>query len=331
MQRKARLGARSAAAILAIGLGLDFGSAYAADSAGGNYPYVGGRPVRALGDHGPGKVDTLIWRDSSFSYVAIVPAEKGAETPFAHPIGLDAAQLRQGLQRLKASFDGGKPRQVFPNAAIDQLAEPMSQGLAQLGPEQELLVQAVSRDPALGIFFGPTVTNARVFAADGYLQFVLGEVRGEFADEFRATGVLRAFAKPARNAERKTLWALVGDELTLAAVGGDPVRVAVSPAAWSHVAVPTVRAASSEPPPGPGLGAPATEATTAAATAAPATPAPAALPAATSGAASAAPTPAVDPSSRFAQRLRTLEQLHDEGLISDQEYQSKRQEILGEL
>jgi hypothetical protein len=278
-------------------------------------------------------VDKLLWKDSSYSFVAIVPAGKGAQTPFAHPVALTPEQLNEALRQLQVSVDGGKPTRVFPPAAIDMLVEPLSRGLAEAGPEQELLIQTVSRDPALGLLFGPTVTNARVFAADGFLQFVFGEARGEFSNEFRATGVLRAFVKPDRNSGRETNWALVGDALALSNVSGDPAHAAVSPAAWSHVAVPEARS-TTEPTPGPGLGAP----VTAAAVAAPAASAMSSTPAAasvSSAPAATTPTPAAAPplqtSERFAERLRTLERLHEEGLITDQEYATKRQDILNEI
>ena len=328
-------------AMLALGLGLGTSEGAAQDEQyGGNYPYVGGRPVVSLGDHGPDDVDAVIWKDSYYSYVTIVPAEMGAETPFAHPVSLSPAQLREALQQLQVQVDGGEPTRVFPPSAVERLAEPMSAALAQVGPQQEVIVQAVARDPALGILFGPTVTNARVFAAQGYLQFVFGEVRGEFSDSFRATGILRSFVQPTRNSGRTTDWALVADELTMAEVGGDSAHAAVSPAAWSHVAVPTARA-EAEPTPGPGLGASADTATAAAAKTSPpaaqAKPATQPSPAASSvaaappAAAAASPTTTLDPSEQFAQRLRTLDRLHDEGLVTDDEYQAKRKQILDEL
>lgn len=330
---------RVVTAMLVLGMGLASGAGIAQQEPyGGNTPYVGGRPVVSLGGHGPDQVDEVVWKDSSYNFVVLVPAEQEADTPFAHPVSLTPEQLTEALERLEVRFGEGKPARVFPPAAVERLVQPLSAALGQVGPQQEVMVQTVARDPALGILIGPTVTNARVFANEGYLQFVFGEVRGEFSDTFRATGILRSFAQPTRHSDRQTDWTLVGDELTIAGMDGDAAHAAISPTAWSHVAVPAAQA-EAEPRPGPGLGAPAAAATaTAASTSPPAaqtTPTTQPVPAAP--APSPAPTSAPGPvgmpdrSDEFAQRLRTLESLHEQGLITDQEYQAKRKQILDEL
>ena len=138
----------------------------------------------------------------------------------------------------------------------------------------------------------------------------------------RATGVLIAFEPGQRGRQQAA-----GLQLALApgqgeVLRGDWVALATSPQAVAPV------------PAAPAAAAPATAAP---ATAAPAAAAPAAAaPAPTAGAApaaAAAPSPSASDAlyQRMAERLRTLERLHKDGLISDAEYREKRKDILGGL
>jgi hypothetical protein len=157
------------------------------------------------------------------------------------------------------------------------------------------------------------VTTARVFRRDGQLNVIAGLVRRDFESQFRGSGLLIAF-EPGQRAQAVERSA----KLAVAPGSGSQVRddwialstsvAAAAPAAAPAAATPAV--------------APAAAAAGAASAAMPSTPA-------------AAPAPAAKDADALyrstAERLRALEKLRKDGLITEAEYQEKRRQILREL
>ncbi len=166
------------------------------------------------------------------------------------------------------------------------------------------------------------LAQARQLAAGGALQGLSHENRyGQATTPAAAAPVAAAGALP---------W--FTRAMTAARGAGAPPG---APAA--AIAVPAVVAPAPVPAalPAPTLAVPAAPAAPTPPLVAPATPAPKAAPAAAAAAPPAAPAPAKPRDAAFfeeqEQRLRTLKRLREAGLISEDEYQAKRREVLSAL
>ena len=161
------------------------------------------------------------------------------------------------------------------------------------------------------------MTTGRLFRnADG-LQVIFGLVRKPFESEFNATGVLIAF-EPGRRAAPVDASQRLAD--------ADPINV-MRRGDWASLVVATA-AANAAPAAAPAVEVAAPAAKGAAAAGAITAPAPGVAPAA------AAPRPAPDADALYksiSERLKALQRLRDAGLITPQEYDEKRRQILSEL
>jgi hypothetical protein len=197
------------------------------------------------------------------------------------------------------------------------------------------------------------VTTGRLFRdADG-LQLIVGLAHRRFEGEYLGSGVLISF-EPGSRAAPVDRNLRIGAQGTDAQRRADWVALALGPAGTSAAAAPAVAPAMAAPAPArvatpaaapaaaparaaaAAPGAPAAPA--AAAPAAPSTPTTPAAPAAAAPAPSAPPTPAAAPAvprtrdaaflAEQEERLKTLKRLRDQNLITEEEYQQKRREIL---
>jgi hypothetical protein len=134
-------------------------------------------------------------------------------------------------------------------------------------------------------------TTARIFCQGGRLNLIVGDARVDYVSRIP----LYSAAPPPEQGSRKRT-----GSVRLASAAGQSLR-----ADWLALPLPASGAAIPVPTP-------------------------ATLPA-TGAAPAPAATPAAGPAPNAAERLRTLRQLRDQDLISEQEYQQKRQEILNGL
>jgi putative oligomerization/nucleic acid binding protein len=306
-----------------------------------------GQPVQVLRDSAAGRVVATVY-EGRFSWVRIETRESGA-APNQHPFEVAPATLRAMLERVQLMVDA-KPEPLWSAKQLDEITVPLATALGRANAEQDVSFAVSDR---FG-FFGPlaprSVTAARVFHRDGQLQVITGLVRRDFESQFRGSGLLIAFepGQRAQPVERTTKlavaqgdgsrvrddWIALSTSVVAAAPAAVPPAVppAVTPAAATPAAAPTAEAV--------GAGAASTARPNAAA-AAPAAATPAAVgagaaSAAKPGAPAAAPAaPAAKDADELyrstAERLRALEKLHKDGLISEAEYQEKRRQILREL
>jgi hypothetical protein len=295
-----------------------------------------GQAVHILRDSAADRVVATVY-EGRFSWVRIETRENVA-APNQHPFEVAPATLRAMLERVQ--LVDGKPPQLLTAQQLDEIVAPLATALGRASAEQDVSFAVSDR---FG-FFGPlaprSVTTARVFRRDGQLQVIAGLVRRDFESQFRGSGLLIAFepGQRAQPVERTT-------KLAVAQGGGSQVRddwialstsvVAAAPAAEPAAATPAVA-------PTAAAAAGTSVAKPSAPSAAPAVATPAAAPTAAAvgaGAASAATpsTPAAaakDADELYrstSERLRTLEKLRKDGLISEAEYQEKRRQILREL
>lgn len=249
-----------------------------------------------------GPTGQKLWVVRDFSEVRIVAREAGSQ-PNQHPAQLNPDLLRQQLVQLR--FDaGGTSRPLLASDEAAELVQPLIEALAGAGPGDDvLLLSSARRGDA--VMMRPVAVTARLFVQGGALQFIVNDARYEFYDTMRGTNRAPEFTYGSRTRPGSA---------SLRAEGASVVR-----ADWLALPLSAAAAAAA-----PAVAAPAAAAPTAA-------PAPAAAP--------AAAAPAVpllrprDPgfADEVEQRLTTLKRLRDRGLISEEEYQQKRKEILQQL
>ena len=237
------------------------------------------------------------WNVREFSSLRLVPREAGS-TPNEHPARTEGETLRQLLAQLRfESRDGSQP--LFVADELAELAEPLIQALANASADDDVLLLSSSRRGG-GLFSQPLAVTARLFVQGGNLQVIVNDTRFEFYDKFRGTNTPPEFTFGSRQK--------AGASVIVATSGVSRRADWVTLSLATNLRVVPVAA-----------GGPSAAAVTAAPTPAPAPePAVAAVPKARDA--------------RFAddieQRLLTLKHLRDKGLISEEEYQNKRNEIL---
>lgn len=233
------------------------------------------------------------WNLGEFSYVKLVPAEPGAASN-AQPVSLAPGGLAALLGSVRATLDG-KVVPLFYKDEVATLAPALGEALAQAGPDQDVVLVSTSRRGRY--FMRAEGLTARLFVRDGALNLLVHDARLAFMDAWLESSILPTFVFGSRTQP--------GDA-DLQAPGAQRVRPdwLVLPLAPAAAALPPAAA----PPP-----------------AAPA-PAPSAAPA-------PAPKPAPSPQEEAAcqttaERLRTLKRLRDDHLITEAEYQARREAIL---
>jgi len=264
-----------------------------------------------------------------YSNVRIERSEPGAE-PNQHPIAIDAVAMRSLLASLQ--MPGGQPEPLLSAAELDEIAPPLASALRKATADQDVTFAVSDRHGALGPLAPRVVTTARVFRRDGQMQVIAGLVRRDFENQLHGTGYLIPFEPGARakavdaNARiaveagagnnRRADWAVLWLEAKPAA----PATVA-APAAPATVAAPAAPTTATATGTAPTVSAPAAVV--------PVTPASRTMPApeAATGAA-----PDADALYRnVSERLKALQKLRESGVISEQEYQEKRRQILKDM
>jgi hypothetical protein len=236
------------------------------------------------------------WTIHEFTTIRLVPRESGS-APNQHPAVIDAEVLRQQLARVRFDVRADVTEALFDTTELAELVEPLAQALASAAPEDDLLLLSSSRRGG-GIFVQPMGVTARLFVQGGSLQVIVNDARYEFKNNYSGSRVPPTFTYGSRN--------------RTAGVALRSASAKAQRADW--LALPLVATA-----------APAPAATVLPAAAAPAVPAPAA--------AAAPPLRPRDPgfADEVEQRLTTLKRLRERGLITEEEYQQKRKEILQQL
>jgi hypothetical protein len=271
----------------------------------------GGRAVRIVRDSAAPRTVAMVY-EGLFSFVRIERAEPGA-APSLHPVSVSVPALQKALGSVKF---GNEP--LFNDEELAEIAPPLVTALGRVTPDQDISFAVSGKHSALGPLAPRSVTTGRLFRnADG-LQFIVGLARKPFESEFNATGTLIAF-EPGRRAKP------VDASLRLA--DADPTNV-MRRGDWASLVVATA-AASVVPATAPATEAAALPARSPAAAGATTAPAPS-----SAAPAAAVPRPAPDADALYrnvSERLKALQRLRDAGLITPQEYDEKRRQILSEL
>lgn len=251
---------------------------------------------------GPGQ---RVWRLHEFTTVALVPREAGSE-PNRQPAQLSGDGLRQQLALVQSvGRSGAQP--LFAADELAELAVPLAQALERAGPGDDVLLLSASRREG-GMLAAPTAITARLFVQGEQLQLIVHDARYEFYDVYRGTNAAPRFVFGSRGKAGEAAIRSAGasnpraDWVSMPLLAAAPVAAMPAAPAPVPIAAPTV------------------------------TPTPAATP---------TPAPTIAPASRkpldaagaedIERRLETLKRLRDKNLITEEEYQLKRKEILGLL
>ena len=238
-----------------------------------------------------------LWPIGEFTFVRLVPREAGS-SPNQQPVSLQPEALRQRLASVQiVGRTGNQP--LFATDELASLIEPLVQAFGRAGPDDDVLLLSASRRDG-GVLAAPTAVTARLFVQGGELQLVVHDARFDFYDTYRGTNEAPRFTFGSRTAAGKAVVQSAG--------------MSNRRPDWLSIPLQAPAAPATAPAP---------------LTAAPAALAP--LQAAPPAAPQAAPAPKPLDAAGAAdieRRLETLKRLHDKGLITNDEYQQKRKEIL---
>jgi hypothetical protein len=260
-----------------------------------------------------------VWRVSDYGNVQLVPREAGAPLN-QHPVKFQPEALRAQLEGVTAMIDGVS-RQLFEPQEIDSDIGPLIEAFSRARPDQDVLLVSVARHEG-GLFLAPSAVTSRLFYVNDRLNFIVRDTRYDFYDRVRGTNVNPTWVVGSRTKPGSAVLSRLGatsqrpDWLVF-----DMTQPAPTPVAQPAPAVVVGPAVTAAPAP---AAAPAVAPAPASRTVAPVV-VPVAPPAA---AAPAATTPAATDAEH---RLETLKRLYDKGLISSEEYQRKRKEIIDAL
>jgi hypothetical protein len=270
----------------------------------------------------------VLWSGDD-QWVKIEPQDDPAAVPNDHPAQLGAQAIATALGALQVRLvdpDTGTEshRPVFTPEELGNLTSHVASGLANAGPRQDVTFSTIDGRSlaAGGLIRKPGVNAGRVFYNDGRLNVIFGELQSSYRKK-NVYGQRSEDFTPRRQGSRSKAteqkWTLeAGPGLGFHSTNDGVIRndwVVIDTA----VARPEVPAA-----PQPSV-APVRQAT-----AAPVAAAPDAAPTAPAAAAESAPKAGMS-NADLEQRLRKLKELKDKGLISEEAYRTRMQEILSEL
>lgn len=309
-----KTGSKALITAVCIGLG-------ACGASGGKqtekFIYTSGRPVYGT-QPGTDAVASL-WEAGEYGYVRIVQAEDGPSGANDHPVSLTSEQVEKTLEQLQIQKGKKDPQPLFTQRELDRLAKPLAEALAKAQPNQDVVFSVADRESGvLSSIVNPLLmTTGRVFYKDGALHLILGTVGTPFESQLRATGVMPKFKSGSRNNPTQIeQQILLGPAMAYAASGREDWIRMDSRAS----SIPSSQIGTSSQI--------ATERTSSPIGPVAATPPPASIPAETS----LAPD---DRDETFYQqaetRLKGLKRLREQGLLTEQEYQEKRQAIIDNL
>jgi hypothetical protein len=244
--------------------------------------------------------DSKLLFKSRDQYVRIVPQDnvKGQKMPAnGQPVSLDEEQMRMALASLEFMTPGkDSSSPVFAKPELDVLARYISTALAQAGPEEDVAFAVVGDYLAVyGLAKEQMYTSGRVFYRDGKLNIIFGDIHAKYWAN--ADRRLYPMAPGSRSKTTPHTWALLGqaDQSFYAGPEGQRTDWVVLDLASMEA-----RAAMAEK--------------------APSTQAPG-----VSG------QPYYGAQKTVEERLQTLNDLKNKKLITDEEYEKKRLDILKDL
>jgi hypothetical protein len=322
------------------------------------YAGLAGCSLVGLGGDGiEQKVHKVVWR-SRDSYVRLESPDalKGATVPpNAHPVSLDPGRLSNALQKIriqKPEKKGSVP--LFSEWELEQLSTNLSDALAEARPDHDVTFAIVGWHKDFLGLKQPKVTTGRVFYQGGQINMIFGDAQRDAKDqewitkETEADRRLDPYVPGMRSFTKRHSWKLVAEPGSgIYSAPGIKRSDWIVLAAQAFTVPPAAAAAG-------GTGAPQGAASgtdvqqlrqeverlrqdlqrvqgqVPGTYQPPGGPVPGYSPPAAQVPATAAPPPVQGPgpTGSVQQRLIVLEDLRNKGLISEQEYQARRNQIL---
>jgi hypothetical protein len=127
-----------------------------------------------------------IWQ-SSDQFVALDHQDSfatGAVQPNDHPVELTKDRITAILASIDISAtDGGNPEPLFTKSAVQNIAPHLLQGLRQASPAEDVTFAVIGlHDSLYGFAKSPKVTTGRVFYKEGRLNIIIGLAQQEVRD-----------------------------------------------------------------------------------------------------------------------------------------------------
>ena len=256
--------------------------------------------------------DVVVLWSANDQWVKIEPQDDAAAPPNDHPAQLASEAISSALAALRIRIvdedtAAEAQRSVFTAEELRNLAPRIASGLAKAGARQDVTFSTIGSHPraAGGLVKDPGVNAGRVFYDDGKINVIFGELQSGYRKRTvygQRTEDFTPRQQGSRTKAAESEWALAarpGVELHSNAGG---VRTD-----WVEIDAAAVASGAAAVSQAPAAGAAAT--------------------AAGSAEGPAATKSGVD----LEQRLKTLKELRDKNLISEEAYRAKMQELLSEL
>jgi hypothetical protein len=245
--------------------------------------------------------DSKVLFKSRDQFVRIVPQDsvKGSKVSAnGQPVSLDEEQMRMALSSLEFMTPGkDSSTPVFGKPELNVLSQYLSTALAQAGPEEDVTFAVVGDYLAVyGLAKEQMYTAGRVFYRDGKLNIIFGAIHGKYWAN--ADRRLYPLSPGSRSTATAHTWALLGQPDQSFYAGPEGQRtdwVVLDLASMEARAAMGEKAAASQ---APGV---------------------------------SSPQPYYVNQKTVEERLQTLNDLKSKKLITDEEYEKKRLEILKEL
>ena len=250
--------------------------------------------------------DVVVLWSANDQWVKLEPQDDAAAPPNAHPAQLANEAISSALAALRIRVvdevtSTETLRAVFTAEELRNLAPRIAAGLAKAGPQQDVTFSTIGSHPraAGSLVKDPGVNAGRVFYVDGKINMIFGELQSGYRKRSvygQRTEDFTPRREGSRSKDAEHDWILAarpGVELHSTAGGVRNDWVEIDSAAVASGAAAVSQAPAAVTPP----------------------------------AATAATKPGVD----IEQRLKTLKELRDKNLISEEAYRAKMQELLSEL
>lgn len=254
----------------------------------------------------------VLWSGND-QWVKIEPQDDAAASPNDHPAELASEAISNALAALRLRIvdedtAAEAQRPVFTAEELRDIAPRIASGLAKAGPRQDVTFSTIGSHSlaAGGLVKKPGVNAGRVFYDDGKLNVIFGELQSGYRKRNvygQRTEDFTPRQQGSRTKAAEHAWAIAarpGVELHSNAGGVRNDWVEIDGAAVASAATASQAPAAATPPAATAVGS-------------------AERPAATKSGAD------------LEQRLKTLKELRDKDLISEEAYREKMQELLSEL
>jgi hypothetical protein len=247
------------------------------------------------------------WRLDEFTQVRLVDKEAGAPAN-QQPAVVDPAALTARLAAIETTTTH-ENETLFAEDELAELTPVLVRALSLAKPTDDVLLLSTARRG--GRFAAPKGLTARLFVQGDALQLIVHDARNDFLPAARHSRVTPKFEYGSRTRAGRNELRSAGASskrkdwlsIPLASLAAGAAPAAAAPAA--PAAPPAVRPVATAPAPAP-------------AAAVPAAPPP-------------VPGSPAAIGDEVEQRLTTLKRLRDKGLITEEEYQQKRREVLQRL